>query len=244
MSDAANRQETTWDQLAEQDPFDAVLTDVQKDSDPEKRFFESGVATVDEVFRNIERRNIGVELARALDFGCGLGRLTNALAKKFDHAVGVDHSANMIQHASSLVDLPNCEFVHSGSTRLSEIAIGKFDFVLSLLVLQHIEKSGIPTAVEDLMSALKPGGVAVFQLPDSPTWSATGIRLKLWRLLPRGFHVAARKVARRGPYMEMNGLRESRVDSTVKHMGSQVIAVERSKKSGWNDRVYYIRKNS
>ncbi|MCH7970929.1 MAG: methyltransferase domain-containing protein [Chloroflexi bacterium] len=228
---------------AEIDAFDAVLTKVQKDSRPEQRFFDSGVIAVQEIMTKLEDQGIEITFERAMDFGCGLGRLSKALAAKFEQVVGVDHSANMIEQAEQMVDLPNCEFVHSDGKRLDELGVGKFDFILSLLVLQHAEKSEIPFIVADLLDMLKPGGIAVFQLPDSPRWSVIGLRLKLWEILPRTFHVALRKAAKRGPYMEMNGLKEKRVASIVERYGCQIVKTERTKHAGWNDRWYFIGKN-
>ena len=40
--------------------------------------------------------------ALALDFGCGAGRLSRALAAHFEHVVGVDVSASMIETARAL----------------------------------------------------------------------------------------------------------------------------------------------
>ena len=243
MSDASRRQQKTWDELAGIDAFDAVLTNVQKDSRPEQRFFDSGVIAVQEIMTKLEDQGIEITFERAMDFGCGLGRLSKALAAKFEQVVGVDHSANMIEQAEQMVDLPNCKFVHSGNRRLAETGLGKFDFILSLLVLQHAEKSEIPFTVADLLDTLKPGGIAVFQLPDSPTWSVIGLRLKLWKILPRTFHVALRKAAKRGPYMEMNGLIEKRVALIVELSACRIADVERTTRSGWNDRQYYVQKN-
>jgi len=50
-------------------------------------------------FAYIESLGVEPSGGRALDFGCGLGRLTQPLAERFDEAVGVDIAASMIEGA-------------------------------------------------------------------------------------------------------------------------------------------------
>src|SRR5690606_14168114 len=79
----------------------------------------------------------------ALDFGCGAGRLTRALAEHFEHVVGIDVSATMIDAARWLnADVGRAEFRVNESPRIEGIADRSVDLVFSHITLQHI-----PTAL-------------------------------------------------------------------------------------------------
>src|ERR1700679_3835579 len=87
-----------WDALARDDPYFAVLTTSDKKGNrwAIDEFFRTGEA---EVERDVARARAcaeGFPKASALDFGCGAGRLTQALALHFDRVTGVDISGRMI----------------------------------------------------------------------------------------------------------------------------------------------------
>ena len=63
-----------------------------------EKFFHSGVLEIDAMIRYTESIHPLVK-KNALDFGCGVGRLTQALAMHFDRVCGVDISPAMIEHA-------------------------------------------------------------------------------------------------------------------------------------------------
>jgi 2-polyprenyl-3-methyl-5-hydroxy-6-metoxy-1,4-benzoquinol methylase len=87
-----------WELAAQRDPLWAVL------SDPAKRgrqwdlraFFETGAREVSLLLYQLRRLGHSPATGRALDFGCGVGRLTQPLALMFDEAIGVDASPTMI----------------------------------------------------------------------------------------------------------------------------------------------------
>ncbi|PYQ77205.1 MAG: hypothetical protein DMG01_15610 [Acidobacteria bacterium] len=90
-----------WDRLARQDPLWAVLTDPGKrdggwDVD---QFFRAGTEELSAVLQRAARLGVVVSRRRALDFGCGVGRVTQAMAGSFDRCDGVDISASMLRLA-------------------------------------------------------------------------------------------------------------------------------------------------
>jgi len=92
---------TTWEKLGRRDPFWAVLTlrRCKHNRWEPEAFFETGRREVEEALAYV--RGLGVELrfGRALDFGCGVGRLCRALGERFDEVVGVDIAASMLDVA-------------------------------------------------------------------------------------------------------------------------------------------------
>jgi len=63
-------------------------------------FFESGLKEINAVMRYVESLGIDVSRRRALDFGCGVGRLTQAIANYFEEVYGVDIALSMIEQAT------------------------------------------------------------------------------------------------------------------------------------------------
>ena len=101
-------------------------------------FFESWLGWVNHIFKKLSL-NEKVNFNSALDFGCGPGRLSQALCTKFDSVTGVDISASMIKKADSLNRFPDsCKYLVNSTDDLSQLPSNNFDFVLSFITLQHI----------------------------------------------------------------------------------------------------------
>src|SRR2546423_1589846 len=111
MQHDLERLRRVWNELGADDPLWAIL------SDPAKRgglwndaeFFglgESEIAAIEQYCGALARPH---ERRLAVDFGCGVGRLTRALASRYAQVIGIDISPNMLEQARSL----NAEFACS-----------------------------------------------------------------------------------------------------------------------------------
>lgn len=158
----------SWGLLGAEDPLWAIL------SDPAKRgggwdiddFLATGKQEVEEVFTYLREISLPVERRRAMDFGCGVGRVTHSLAKYFDFVVGVDVSPAMIDRAIAIHSgFSNLSFQHSAERELP-FPDESFDFVYSRLVLQHMASNLALQYVSEFVRVLRIGGVAVFQAPS------------------------------------------------------------------------------
>ena len=90
-----------WDELAEQDALFVVLAEPGREGgrwDLEE-FFATGEREIDVLFQRAEPLDRPAGRHKALDFGCGVGRLTRALSARFDECLGVDVSAEMVRRA-------------------------------------------------------------------------------------------------------------------------------------------------
>jgi len=132
----------------------------------EDDFFATGTAELAEVMAVADRNGVGQNRGSALDFGCGVGRITRAAAALFDISVGVDISERMITQARQLnASYKNCTFQVVADGRSLPFASGTFDFVFSTNVLQHATRHQIRMILPELARVLAPAGLLVVQLP-------------------------------------------------------------------------------
>lgn len=232
------RHRSEWEKLAEVDALWAVLTR------PDKRggrwnaaeFLATGEAEIAEVVAEVERLGLPARRRRALDFGCGAGRLTRALAARFDAAVGVDISAAMIETARRLnADVPGCEFRQNTTSNLGQFADGEFDLVYSSLVLQHLPSRELVRAyVAEFLRVTSPDGVVVFGVPDRISWP---YRLAVTRRLYAGLRrlgVSEDTLLRRTPLtpMRMTAVPERDVRELLAGHGAEVVETQAHEANG------------
>ena len=169
MSDVLAESQRFWDAHARRDPFWAVLSEAGKEGRrwDARRFFQTGVNEIAQVLYQLDSHGIDVARGSALDFGCGVGRLTQALAPWFDRVVGVDLSPEMIGTATALNRFPDrASYVWNEAPHLEVLGDGGFDFVYTSLVLQHVSPDVMPAYLKELVRVLEPAGILVFQLPS------------------------------------------------------------------------------
>lgn len=184
--------ETFWDEFAEADPYFAVSSfeKFYKENLDESlitEFFESGEEYVERIWNEIER-SLGraFKPERALDFGCGLGRLTIPIAKRSGKAVAVDISQKMLDEAranSVRFKAANVEFI-KGDDELSALT-GKFDFVHSFIVIQHIRPGTGYVMIGRLLDLLEDSGFGALHVTyHHPGSAASVLRYRFYREFP------------------------------------------------------------
>lgn len=101
---------------------------------------------------------------RILDAGCGSGYLARLLAGKGATVVGVDHSAKLLEVArrEEERDPRGLEFYEADLARLSSIADGTFDIVVSNVVMQDVV--AFEAAFREIRRVLRPGGRFLFSV--------------------------------------------------------------------------------
>jgi SAM-dependent methyltransferase len=159
-----------WEGLAQADPLWAICTDPSKRNRQwrQEEFFATGRKEIETVVGYAARVGLCTDkTSPALDFGCGVGRLTRALAEYFPECCGVDISPTMISTAQELNrDRPRCYFQLNEDTQLQPLPDSYFAFIYSNLVLQHIPEPYSHRYIAALVRVLRPGGVLVFQVPE------------------------------------------------------------------------------
>jgi ubiquinone/menaquinone biosynthesis C-methylase UbiE len=160
-----------WEQLAEQDALWAILTDATKSGGKWDlaEFMATGKAEIATVMSYLSRINCRPDRkGTVLDFGCGVGRVTQALAPEFAACVGLDISEQMIEKATALNQFRNCRYVASSESRLP-FEDESFAFIYSNIVLQHVPTQFAAEYLGEFVRTLAPGGVLVFGVQDNLT---------------------------------------------------------------------------
>lgn len=133
---------------------------------------DSGYKQIAALASKIEARTgASLQSRRALDFGCGWGRLALPLAEQCEYVYGMDVSPLVLREAerkASEKHVGNVEWLPVD--RLAELS-GRYDLVLSVLVFQHIPVDEGERLFATLVQGLRPGGVGLIDLvlrPDQP----------------------------------------------------------------------------
>lgn len=238
-----------WDGLGRVDPLWAILAYPERHrggwEGHEDDFFATGRQAVDEVLTMLSR--VGATppaMRRAMDFGCGAGRLTQGLAGHFDRADGVDIASSMVDLARRHNRLGARVAYHlNAAPDLALFDDDTFDFLLSIIVLQHIPNELKRGYLSEFVRVLKPGGIAAFTVPSHGDWSVEG--------LVRRFPNSWQNVYRRRRYgydevMEFHPLRRRRVEAALRAAGAEIVHVEREYMAGprYTSFMYVVRKRS
>jgi SAM-dependent methyltransferase len=244
-----DRHRAAWEDWGRVDPYWAVLSwpDMQGGNWDADRFFATGEEAVEMVLAHAGRLGRPAEHRVALDFGCGLGRLTRALAPRFERAIGLDIASTMVAEARR-IDAERgpsgTEFVVHEPPALEQ-ASGSVDLVMCLLVLQHLPSSDeIAGYVREFVRVLAPGGVAVVQIPVSvPAPGPDPLRVRAKRSL-RALGLSPRFLYGTlgwQPEMRMRAMPYDDVVAVVEEAGGSVLdAPESSAPGDVVSRLYFL----
>ena len=172
LQDLFKHIQESWKSLGEKEPYWSVLTVdnlLARNIEVNKGvFYESGKQDANILFNFFNRNRIDYTgFKSALEYGCGLGRVTQWLAEKFEIVHGYDISQTHLNGAEQYltrVGVRNIILKHI--KRVQDIQnLPKVDLVYSILVLQHNPPPLISLIIREFIKALNPGGIAFFQVP-------------------------------------------------------------------------------
>lgn len=219
MAALAERVAETWEELGRERPHWSVMSNdeflPEHIDQTEAQFHASGKADLDRLVATIERcGRRAEEFPTVLEFGCGLGRITNHLAERFERVLARDISQPHLDLAARHSTAQgHGETISYGLARMPDFGMDQpFDLWFSVIVLQHNPPPIMAQILARVFAMLRPGGLAVFQLP---TYAAR-YRFALDTYLASERHANA---------FEMHCLPQSAVFALAADAGCRVIEV-------------------
>ena len=207
--------DTDWEKWGAKNPYFGVLSDKKflgkkLDTKLQKEFYKSGA---DQVGTSIEklRQLTGkqkLHFYHAVDFGCGVGRLSVALTEYSKKVTALDVSPSMITTARSNTpkNLQNKISYKIADNKLAVLP-AKYDLLYSCIVFQHIPTSRGMKILSKLLNNLENHGCAVIQITYNHKASKSqkiAISLKQrFNLVRRIFNIARSKRENNTPLMRM-----------------------------------------
>lgn len=173
-----------WNERAREDAHYYVAFGRRDQDDSE--FLSTAADVVRDLEGELKRLPAGIPTAarRALEIGCGPGRLMRPMSRYFGEIHGVDVSDEMIGQAKTkLRDIPWAHAHHASGSDLAQFPADHFDFVYSYAVFQHIPSAEVVFSyLSETVRVLNPGGFARLQINGLPrtaraytTWE--GVRI-------------------------------------------------------------------
>jgi 2-polyprenyl-3-methyl-5-hydroxy-6-metoxy-1,4-benzoquinol methylase len=162
---------TVWEILGAEKPHFSVLTESrylpEHINNSLNDFMRSGESEVSSL-RSILKRHGLSDLSglTCIEYGCGVGRLTGSLAKCFEKVHGYDISQQHLQLARQSVN--QFQNVDLHLVPVGDLpALAPCDVYYSRIVLQHNPPPIIAELLRLALKSLRPGGMAVFQVPTN-----------------------------------------------------------------------------
>jgi len=209
----------------------------------------SGEEHVERLFAII-RESLDSEFAprRALDFGCGVGRVTIPLARRVAQVVGVDVSDSMLNEANK-----NCEEAGVRNITLLksngglENLPGNFDFLHSFIVFQHIPARRGEMIFSQMLRLLADNGVGAIHFTYASRVSGW-IRLLhgLCKIVPSAYGLVNLAKGRpfRYPFVEMNSYDVNRLILSLHEHGCHRVHLRFSEHSKYRGAVLFFKKEA
>jgi ubiquinone/menaquinone biosynthesis C-methylase UbiE len=222
-----------WDEIGSTDPLWGILSLPGKRGNKwdVEQFYATGTIEIDSLMAYlesiIERSAKGI----ALDFGCGVGRLSRRLSIYFRTVLAVDVSSIMLDLArKNNSKYKNIEFIQNREDNLRIISDDYVDFIYSNITLQHLPYIFQQKYIAEFCRILSPDGVLVFQTPSHNDFTLRGIAhfllgnkvLNLYRRQKYGLNNA----------VEIHTIKRAKVEEILKNNGLRICRIDRYDSSG------------
>jgi SAM-dependent methyltransferase len=181
-----------WDARAAEDAFYFVDNRLEYGHPDAERFWAGGAEVLD---RMLPALGVAVEPGdEIVEIGCGVGRVTRALASRGATVRAIDVSPAMLERARALnPGLEGVEWILGDGRTLAGVGSASADGCFSFVVFQHLPDEELTLGyIREIGRVLRPGGWAAVQVSNDPRVHRGRSRVR--RLLARG-----RGLGRRGP---------------------------------------------
>jgi SAM-dependent methyltransferase len=173
-----------WEAFGRTEPYFGVLSHPMfKQGAARDEFFATGQGHVARLVQAVaDTFDPGFAPKRALDFGCGVGRIAIPLSNYAQQVVGVDVSESMLAEATANCQRLGVENVTlcKSDDSLSRVE-GSFDFLHSFIVFQHIPCKRGERIFDAMLGRLSDGGIGAVHFTHSsvaPAWVKAARRIR------------------------------------------------------------------
>lgn len=242
-----------WERLGSLEPYFAVLTEsrfLRENLTPESlaAFHASGEADVSQIAALATvKSGKPFHPRKALEFGCGVGRLTFPMAARAETVTGIDAAPTLLEIAraeASARGLQNVEFLPVED--LASLQAGTFDFVHSYIVFQHIPTVEGETYLRELLRLAAPEATVALHFTLSRAGGPVRRILRALRGRSRLIHRLA-TLARRErnlPYMQMNTYEQRRIETMLADAGFDRPTIEPTEHGGVRGGIFVATRDS
>jgi len=236
--------QANWDKFGRTDPLWSILSHPKMKGNQWNlnEFIATGKREVNELVAYLHKLEHPFPQGTALDFGCGIGRITQPLCDYFETCHGVDIAPSMIEFANAFNRHRKCCFYHlHQQEHLALFADNSLNFIYCVITLQNIPPRYTKKYLVEFMRILAPQGLIVFQVPSHPLT----IKLKFKQWVPQWMmHYFYQAKYGDKPVMELHGVPQAEVIRLLKQCGGQVIDIKADKRAfgGWASYQYCVTK--
>jgi len=217
-----------WSHLGVVAPHFSVLTDKKflPDNLPEAidAFWESGRLEAERTLRTLARHGFTFSGKTCVEYGCGVGRITTGLSRRFLRLDAYDISAthlDLARERARELGVGNVRFHECSANMLGDLE--PCDVFYSRIVFQHNPPPVIAELIRNALRALRPGGIAIFQVPSYI--SGYSFKLREW-------------LAKDHPLdMQMHCLPQHRIFALIAEQRGAVLEVREDGAAGARDRI-------
>lgn len=215
-----------WHQLGQTTAMESVFSPPRMRGKKwaSEAFFASGQQEVERVISHLQRLGLTLPGGQALDFGCGIGRVTQALVPYFETCHGVDIAPSMLELAQQYNRYgEKCRYHLNQRDDLQLFADNSLNFVYSMITLQNLEPRYSKKYIREFARILAPGGLLLFQIPSHPKTLRESV--KKW--LPEPLRDLIYFLKYRGtPHIELHGVKQSTVIKLLESQGIKLLDIQ------------------
>ncbi len=238
--------QNNWNELGKKDPFWAAITFEDKRGNKwnHNEFFKKGEIEINTLMDYLKSTNKPVKFNRALDFGCGVGRLTQALCKYFNEIYGVDIAPSMIIHAKKFNKFKKkCTYVLNEEVNLNIFNDNYFDVIYTNITLQHMKPKFFKKYLIEFLRIISPTGLVIFQLPSKPAKIKNKIKQTINMIIPK-FIFKKFTNKNNNQNIEMYSMRKDKLIKFLNKNGGEVIDFKKNNYAGdnWISYQYIVKK--
>ena len=243
-----------WNKLGKMDPLTAILDRSGKNRDKPwevQEFFTTGEREISNALELLKALKIDLSFEKALDFGCGVGRLSQALARYFQEVYGVDIAPSMIDLANEYNRYGDkCRYILNNVDNLSFFPNDSFNLIYSIITLQHMHPRYSKNYIKEFLRILAPGGILLFQIPSEPilinnngSINLSGIIL---RVFPKWLLDVTYRKFRYGnrPRMEMYTIKKKEIVDFLIRNGGRILSIKQNYGAIYMDCIYMVTKDT